>query len=347
MDFNEQIAQFSNRVKSIKKNITTEEAAKTSIILPFFQLLGYDVFNPFEFVPEFTADVGTKKGEKVDYAIVLNGKPLILIETKSVTTELSAKHMNQLLRYFSVTKAKFAILTNGIIYRFYSDLEEPNKMDTIPFLEFDLLNIKKEFLHELMRFRKDTFDMKNILNSASELKYMTMVKKSIAEQFQDPSDQFVKALISKNIYSGVKTQAVLDKFREIIKSAFSEYVNEQISQRISNAINTDIPVSVPTPEKFAADISDAELEVLDYVKGMLNTDLDIVYKKTSRYAYMQIGASSNKWICRVYIRQSVHLFTVHKFEDVEYDHEYYFDSIEQLDLISEVIQDVFQRCCKL
>ena len=114
MDFIEQIAQFSERVKKLKPNILTEEATKTSIILPFFSILGYDIFNPFEFVPEFTADTGTKKGEKVDYAIMKNDEPLILIEAKSVNMDLNAKHMNQLFRYFTVTKAKFAILTNGI-----------------------------------------------------------------------------------------------------------------------------------------------------------------------------------------------------------------------------------------
>ena len=121
MEFLEKLKNFSNRIEHLKGNIQTEEATKTSIILPFFQLLGYDVFNPLEFVPEYTADVGIKKGEKVDYAIMINNEPLILIEAKPINTELSVKHMSQLIRYFSVTKAKFGILTNGIIYQFYSD----------------------------------------------------------------------------------------------------------------------------------------------------------------------------------------------------------------------------------
>ncbi len=116
MDFSEKITQFSKRVETIKDNLLTEEATKTSIILPFFQILGYDVFNPCEFVPEYTADIGTKKGEKVDYAIISDSEPIILIEAKSCSLELNTKHMGQLIRYFTVTKAKFAILTNGIIY---------------------------------------------------------------------------------------------------------------------------------------------------------------------------------------------------------------------------------------
>lgn len=348
MDFNDRIEQFSKRIDNIKHNILTEEATKTSLILPFFQLMGYDVFNPYEFVPEYTADAGIKKGEKVDYAIMISNEPLILIEAKSANTELSVKHMNQLLRYFTVTKARFAILTNGIVYRFYSDLEEANKMDTIPFLEVDLLNVKKESIKELKRFCKDTFDMRGILNSASDLKYMTMVKRAIAEQFQEPSDQLIKALITKGIYSGAKTQAVLDKFRWIVKNSFSEYVNELINERIKNAINQDTYVkSEAEKEKSDISLTPDELNVLDYVKQLINADCEIVYKKTSGYTYMQIGNSSRRWICRIYVRQLNNLFVLHKFDETDYECEYYFDSVEQLSMITELIQDVFQKCRNL
>lgn len=347
MDFIEKLTDFSNRIEKIKGNISTEEATKTSVILPFFQLLGYDVFNPFEFVPEYTADAGIKKGEKVDYAIMINGEPLILIETKSANTELMTKHISQLMRYFSVTKSKFGILTNGINYQFYSDLEEQNKMDTVPFLEFDLFHIRKETVEELKRFQKDAFDIKSILNSASDLKYMTMIKSVIAEQFKNPSDQFIKALINKNIYNGTKTQSVLDKFKGIIQKAFDEYINDIITERLSSVISpsiTQIPIS---KEKEDMDLTLEEKEVLDFVKNMLGTDFNIKYKKTSRYGYMQLGELSTKWICRVYIRKEQHLFTLHKFEDTDYECEYYFDEVEQLEMIEDLIKDTFEKCCKL
>lgn len=117
MDFADQLKVLAKRVASLKEQIQTEEAAKTSFIMPFFQLLGYDVFNPLEFVPEYTADVGIKKGEKVDYAILSDGLPIILIEAKWCGEDLG-KHGGQLFRYFGTTKAKFGILTNGIEYRF-------------------------------------------------------------------------------------------------------------------------------------------------------------------------------------------------------------------------------------
>ena len=119
MDFIDQLKQFSKRVESMKDSIQTEEATKTAIIMPFFAMLGYDVFNPQEFVPEFTADVGIKKGEKVDYAILINGNPEILIECKWCGESLS-KHGSQLFRYFGTSPAKFGILTNGLIYQFFT-----------------------------------------------------------------------------------------------------------------------------------------------------------------------------------------------------------------------------------
>ncbi len=345
MDFIEQITQFSKRIEHIKDNIWTEEATKTSIILPFFQMLGYDVFNPFEFVPEYTADTGIKKGEKVDYAILNDGEPLILIEAKSANTELTAKHMNQLLRYFMVTKAKFGILTNGIIYRFYSDLEEANKMDIVPFFEFNLFDIKKDKVEELRQFHKDNFNLRSILNSASDLKYMSMVKDTISKQFQDPSDQLVRALI-KNIYTGTKTQAVLDKFREIIRKALNEYMNDIITERLNSVISPETELSTPI-EKQETVLSVEEIRILDHIKTILNTDVALTYKRTSRYACMQIGESSNKWICRIYFQKSRNIFTLRKFKDTDYECEYFFDAPEQLNEISDIIRDTFNKCCKL
>ena len=218
-------------------------------------------------------------------------------------------------------------------------------MDTVPFLKFDLLHIRRESVDELKRFQKDAFDVKSILNSASDLKYMTMVKNIIHEQFENPSDQFVKSLITKNIYSGTKTQAVLDKFRGIIKKAFDEYINDTLTERLSTVISPDV---ILTPaQKDTLSVSLEEKEVLDFVKNLLNTNLEIKYKKTSRYAYMQLGEASTKWICRVYIRKEQHLFTLHKFEDTNYECEYYFDDVSQLNMIFNEIKDTFQKCCKL
>ena len=243
-----------------------------------------------------------------------------------------------------VTNARFGILTNGIVYKFFSDLEESNKMDSVPFFEFNLFDIKKEKVDALRQFHKDNFNLRSILNNASDLKYMSMVKDSIDKQFQDPSDQLVKAII-KNIYPGTKTQAVLDKFRVIVKKAINEYMNDIITDRINSVISPCMNTSIPEKQELV--LSVYEIKTLDYIKIIFKTNLDIAYKKTSRYVYMQIGESSNKWICRVHFQKNRNMLVLRKFEDTDYECEYYFDDLEQLDGIQELIKDTFEKCKKL
>lgn len=184
MDLIDRITELSSRIPKLREDIKTEEATKTSLIMPFIQALGYDIFNPKEVVPEFIADVGTKKGEKVDYAILRDGKPIILFECKAISCDLSQVHASQLYRYFSVTAARFSILTNGVEYQFYSDLEEQNKMDDKPFLVFDLTETAKleQLVKELKKFTKSAFDVDQILTTASKLKYSGAVKRIFIKQ---------------------------------------------------------------------------------------------------------------------------------------------------------------------
>lgn len=351
MDIDSSIKDFTKRIVSIKDNIKTEESAKTSLILPFFQLLGYDVFNPYEFVPEFTADTGTKKGEKVDYAILINNEPTILIEAKALDKDLN-KHLNQLYRYFSVTKAKFAILTNGILYRFYTDLDEPNKMDELPFLEINLLQLKEDDITQLQRFTKDVFDMKGILDIASNLKYTALIKNVLAEQLTNPSDQFIKLILSKGIYPGVKTQTVIDKFKDIVKLSFNQYISDLVNEKIKNALDNnatnsttsstnDLPKSAPT-------LSEAELYILDFVKSLITSDISedrIYYKKTERYVTLILDNNIRKWICRIYLKQNTtHTFQLHQINNEPLECEYLFEEAYQLNQIKDIILNVAKNC---
>lgn len=342
MDFSEELTNFAARIEKLKDNINTEEATKTSIVLPFFQLLGYDVFNPLEFVPEYTADTGTKKGEKVDYAVMQNNEPIMIIEVKPINTDLSTKHLNQLFRYFTVTKARFGILTNGIVYKFYSDLEETNKMDLMPFLEINILQeLKPKTLNELKKFQKECFNIKGILDSALELKYTSLLKNTIAEQLANPSDQFVRTLI-KNIYSGTKTQSVIDKFRDLTIIAAKEYISDVLNDKIKTVLSSDAASDLP-PIAKEYEFLPEELETLSYVENLIG-ETGLASKKTSRYAYLYISISQNKWICRISVRQENNLFTLHKFDDTTYETEYYFDEVTQLEQISDLIVDTYNKC---
>lgn len=233
MEFIESLKQFSERVTMLKDTISTEESTKMSLVVPLFQLLGYDVFNPSEFCPEYIADVGIKKGEKVDYAILEDGQPTILIECKSCSEQLD-KHSSQLFRYFGTSSAKFGILTNGIIYRFYTDLEESNKMDLVPFLEINMLQLKDSSINELKKFCKDNFDKDKIFSTAEELKYSSLIKGVLLKEFESPSDDFVRFILT-DIYDGQKNQRVIEKFAPVVKRAFSALVNEIVNSKISSA----------------------------------------------------------------------------------------------------------------
>ena len=314
MDFIDQIKQFSKRVEGLKDNIQTEEATKTSMIMPFFSLLGYDVFNPEEFVPEYTADVGIKKGEKVDYAILSNGKPVILIEAKWVGEDLG-RHGSQLFRYFGTTEAKFGILTNGIIYKFFTDLEDPNKMDEKPFLEINLLDIRENKISELKKFCKSNFNLEEILDAASELKYSNEFKNIFSSELQEPTDDFVRHFLV-NTYTGMKTQAIIDKFRPILKKTLNNYISELMSDKIKSALDSNIdaplpapeplPESEPTPEPSAKErkieTTTEELGAYFIIKNLLKDIApieDITYKDTVNYMNILYKGNTRKWICRL------------------------------------------------
>lgn len=134
MDLIDQLRELALRIAKIKDSIQTEEATKNAMVMPFIQILGYNVFDPLEVTPELIADVGTKKGEKVDYAILREGKPIILFECKKVGSDLNINHASQLFRYFHVTEARFGVLTNGITYHFFTLFTPPlTRWAPIPF----------------------------------------------------------------------------------------------------------------------------------------------------------------------------------------------------------------------
>ena len=310
MDFTESIKQFSERVSMLKDTVSTEEATKMSLVVPLFQLLGYDVFNPSEFCPEYIADVGIKKSEKVDYAILENGQPIILVECKSCSEQLD-KHSSQLFRYFGTSPAKFGILTNGVIYRFYTDLEESNKMDLVPFLELNMLQLKDTSINELKKFCKDNFDKDKIFSTAEELKYSSLIKNVLQKEFESPSDDFVRFILT-DIYDGQKNQRVIEKFSPVVKRAFSSFVNEIVNSKISSALSSDAEDATGNndntedliEETIVSKIvtTEEEIEGFYIIRGMLAGTVpveDIVYRDTESYFGILYTDNNRKPICRL------------------------------------------------
>ena len=331
MEFKDELKKFVERIESLKDTIFTEEATNMSLIVPFFQLLGYDVFNPLEFCPEFTADVGIKKGEKVDYAILLDQKPIILIEAKSVNKKLD-KHSSQLFRYFVTTSAKFAILTNGIIYKFYTDLDEANKMDKDPFLEINLLALKENQITQLEKFKRENMNVHDILDSASLLKYNTLFRNYIEQQYQNPSDEFVK-LFLQPVYKGTKTQSVIEKFRPILKKALDDHLNELLNEKIQFALTNSAPKkdsNTPT--------STDEWNAFSMIKNILKDTIDI-NKVSSKYTESYIAIlyenNSRKWICRLILASSQKTLILP--DENKREIRYPLSSIDDLQMYSESI----------
>lgn len=306
MDFRDNIKQIADRVDKMKENIKTEEATKNAFIMPFIGALGYDVFNPVEVVPEMVCDIGAKKGEKIDYAIHKDGEPIILIECKHWQQDLNL-HDNQLLRYFGVSKAKFGILTNGIIYRFYTDLAKENVMDDKPFLEVNMLDLKDNQIEELKKFHKSYFDTNTILSSATELKYANELKNIISQEFQSPSEDFTKFL-GKQVYDGVFTSKVCEQFQLIVKKSIQSYINDIISDRLKAAIKEGEEQQEHQPEPATEDKSESkiftseeELQAFYIIRSLLASVCpveEIVYRDSQTRFTIFHCSNMAKSICR-------------------------------------------------
>lgn len=357
MDFIDQVKQFSKRVESLKDAVATEEATKTSLIMPFFSMLGYDVFNPQEFVPEYTADVGIKKGEKVDYAIIMNDEPAILIECKAASENLE-KHDSQLFRYFGTTSAKFAILTNGVIYRFYTDLEDTNKMDETPFLEVNMLDIKDNQVPELKKFSKSVFDIDTIFDTASRLKYANEFRDILTAQLDYPSDDFVR-LFLQDVYSSPKTQAVIEKFRPIVKKSLNDFISERLNDKLKTALgSSELTIPADSKPEVSDDESDAdstskksaiitteeELEAYFIVKNLLSdivSHSDITYKDTESYINILYKGNTRKWICR--LKLSANQKTLILPDENKKDIKYSMQDIYELNSYKDALAEVLNR----
>lgn len=311
MDFKDQIKQLSDRVAKLKDNILTEEATKTALILPFLQCLGYDVFNPLEVVPEFVSDIGTKKGEKVDYAIMReDGEPCMLIECKHWAQSLTL-HDNQLLRYFHVTKARFGLLTNGIIYRFYTDLVETNKMDEKPFLEINLLDVREPLVEELKKFHKSYFNVDQIISTASELKYTGEFKVLIHNEMASPSDALVRHF-AKQVYGGMLNARMMEYFTGLVRKSFLHYVSDQITERLKTALGQEAelpqttislePVELVTKAPSVMTTAE-ELEGYYIVRSMLRPHVEssrLVHRDAQSYFAILLDDNNRKPICRLH-----------------------------------------------
>jgi len=325
-DFTDKIRELASDFQKQLPHIKTEEATKNALIMPFIAALGYNVFDPTEVTPELHADVGLKKGEKVDYAVLKEGKPILLFECKWHGADLNKEHASQLYRYFSVTEARFGVLTNGISYRFYTDMEAPNKMDAKPFFEFNLADHRETDVDELKKFTKSAYDLNDILTTASELKYTREIQRVLAEQWQNPSEEFVR-FFSTQVHPGRMTQAIREQFTQATQRAFRQFINEQINDRLKSALGVEAqrapaePTPTPivlsetkgVPEPTIATTPE-EWEAYYTIKAILYPVVGakrVVLRDVQSYCSILLDDNNRRPICRLYFnspRKALGLF---------------------------------------
>jgi predicted type IV restriction endonuclease len=306
MDLATRLTELAAKTQQHREVLLTEEAAKTALVMPFINLLGFDVFNPSEVIPEYTADVGTKKGEKVDYAICIDGKLSILIECKPSTGDLSVNHASQLFRYFSVTDARLAILTNGVIYKFFSDVDQPNKMDAQPFFTLNLNAVRKSDVRTIERFTKMDFDIEAIVREAANLKLESLVRKELESEMTVASEEFAR-MIAKRVYAGQVTAQVKDTFIRLVSNAFSAIVRDHVNDRLTSALNAS---SVPDNDENSVDSSSEEIitteeeisgfRIIQAIASKLIDPKRVIIRDAKSYCAVLLDDNNRKSIARLH-----------------------------------------------
>jgi predicted type IV restriction endonuclease len=306
MDLSTRLVDLQKKVNAHREILLTEEAAKTALVMPFIQALGYDVFNPGEVVPEFTADVGTKKGEKVDYAICMDRKISILIECKPSSAELSINHASQLFRYFSVTDARLAILTNGVVYHFYSDVDRPNKMDEKPFYTFSIEAIRPSDAKILEKFGKSSFDIDQIVQEAVNLKMQSQLRKELEKEFNEPSEDFVRILASR-VYGGRLTPTIKEGFSKVLPAVIASLIRDLVNERLSSALNAaapEIPDVVDGNSDEEAVMTTQEeisgFHIIQAIASRLTNPKRIVIRDAKSYCAVLLDDNNRKTIARLH-----------------------------------------------
>lgn len=306
MELEARLNELAKVVRDHREFLLTEEAAKNALVMPFLRALGYDVFNPAEVVPEFTCDVATKKGEKVDYAICDSGKITMLVECKPANAELNAKNAGQLYRYFSVTDARVALLTNGVVYKFFSDLDAPNKMDEKPFFSFQLDTLKKQDIRTLSRFTKQAFDIDRIVEEAVSLKMQSLVSKELQREFAEPSDEFIR-LIATQVHPGRLTPAVREEFKTLIVNSISALIRDRVTERLTSALTASNPAEEEEQEAGASQeptvTTEDEIAGYNIVRAIAAKAVDpkrIVVRDAKSYCAVLLDDNNRKTIVRLH-----------------------------------------------
>lgn len=299
MELEARLEALADKVKLHSEVLETEEAAKFALVNPLLQALGYDLSNPSEVIPEFTCDFGGKKGEKVDYAIKIGGSVAILVECKPSGAELSLRHASQLCRYFSASDAKFAILTNGVIYKFYSDLDAVNRMDNSPFLEVDIRQLTKDGIRGLARFQKSEFDMEAAAEAAASMQLESEVAAVLKREMAEPSDEFVR-LVASQVTDRRLTSGVKSAISRHIPNAFNTIIRNRLDAKWSSAMKEDSDPELASNSEI--ETTPEEIEGYNIIRSIAAEVVDpgrIFMRDSQSYCAILLDDNNRKPIARL------------------------------------------------
>lgn len=236
-EFRDKLTEFAKRAVAAAPRCLNEESTKMFLVVPMISFLGYDHMDPNEVFPEHHCDFSEKYKNRVDFAIFKGGEPVIAIETKPAGAASLRDDRGQLRSYFNAARTvKMGILTDGLVWEFYADSDEPNMMDANPFLRFDLKDVARgkaddSALEGLGSLSKAVFDPDNIGAEAKRKHIYNSVLAQVATIFAEPPEEFSRPLLRKAGIGHI-SQKALDEYRPIIQAALREFISRQILHRL-------------------------------------------------------------------------------------------------------------------
>lgn len=356
MSIDQNIYALASKVRELKPIIETEEATKTAFIIPFIStVLGYDVTDPREVIPEYTADIGIKKGEKVDFAIKSGDDFRFLIECKKIGEPLSLNHANQLIRYFNVTDTEFAILTNGEVYEFYAQLDAANRMDEKPFMTLNLSNVDARIFPHLEMCTKSRFDSETIAASAEQLKYVAEIKKVLSSQFKTPDADWVRSLAAR-VTTRRMTAQNLETFTKLVTTAQSQFLKDEANRRLQDAQNLDepkevAPVAAETPTEPQEEVAIAddgivtteeEIQAFNIIRAICCAEVpaeDVFMRDAKSYCAVLYQDNNRKPIARLWMDRKVPRIVI--FDADRNEHQFELSGVTDIYQHAELIR---KRC---
>lgn len=319
-NFKARLKNHIEHVNKVREHCATEETTKQALILPFLDILGFNAYDPQKVKAEYGADFpGVKSGERVDYALFCQGVPVMFIEAKSCKEKMD-NHCPQLSRYFNSTpEVTISAITNGIEWRFFTDLKEKNIMDSTPFLRIMMDDIKDSDAEQLFRFRHDKFKPEALRTLAEESVYISAFVKVVSASLREVDHEFVRYVAGRANIGRQLNQRFIESITPLVRQAVERSVSEMVVSGLSSRTSPATPESNDnetnnTAVDERADIVDSENPnivttynervLLEKIVSIAGQEHDLQAKDTESYYSVLFQGKTNRWLVRYYDKKN-------------------------------------------